>query len=379
MLVDNTKKALVDLAIYARKRNKKLTMICITGSSGKTTLKEWSKNILKDQFKIHYNKGNFNNEIGMPITLVNMPKETQICILELGMNKAGEIDFLSRIAMPKIAIITNVGLAHLGNFKDEKDIAREKSDIFKYLNKKGIAFIPGNSKFSKLMIKKAKRTTNDVFTFGTNKSLDLSFSEKRNSKQIEFSIFRKKIILKKKSYFDNWQINVLVLLGLIKILNISLKNLKSKIEDLKPLKGRGEISNLRIKDKKILLIDESYNSNPKSLENAINNLKNLSKKHSRKILVIGDMLELGKMSDKLHRQTMKFIIGICPDILITTGKEFKKINYKFPINVKRFHINNYLNIYKRLIKEIDNGDLIMIKGSNSTNLFKVSNKLKENF
>ncbi len=379
VVVENTKKALVDLAVYSRKRNKKLTMICITGSSGKTTLKEWCKNILKIKFKIHYNEGNFNNEIGMPITLVNMPKATKICILELGMNKPGEIDFLSSVAMPQISIITNVGLAHIGNFRNEIDIAKEKSDIYKYLDISGTALIPGNSKFSKLMINKARAKTENIITFGSNISSDLSFSDCKNSKQIEFSIFKKKIKLKKKSYFNNWQINVLVILGLMKIFKVNLKDVKSKIENLRPLKGRGEISNLKIKDKKILLIDESYNSNPKSLERAIENLQYICRKHSRKILVIGDMLELGKMSSRLHEQIMKLIIQFYPDILITTGREFKKIDCQLPSNLKRYHIDNYMSIYKKLIKEINNGDVVMIKGSNSTNLFRVSNKLRENF
>ncbi len=379
VVVDDTKKALIDLAIYSRKRNKKMTMICITGSSGKTTLKEWSKNILKNKFKIHYNIGNFNNEIGMPITLANMPKRTQICILELGMNKAGEIDFLSQIAMPKISIITNIGLAHIGNFNNEIDIAREKSDILKYLGNTGTAFIPGNSKYSEMMIKKAHSKTKNVFTFGSNESADLNFLEVEGSEKVEFSIFGKKITLKNKSYFNNWKINVLVILGLMKIFKLSLSNLKKKIENLQPLKGRGQISKLKIKNKKVLLIDESYNSNPKSLESAIENLKNISGKYSRKILVIGDMLELGKMSKKLHQKTMKFINEVCPDIIITTGKEFKKIGDNITKKSKRFHFDNHIDIYKKLLKEIHNGDVIMIKGSNSTNLFKISNKLKENF
>ena len=130
-------------------------MICITGSSGKTTVKEWLTRILKNSFVVYSNPGNFNNHIGMPLTLVNIPRKTEICILELGMNNYGEIKKLVEIVKPDISIITNIGNAHIGNFKNSQEIAKEKSDIFEYFSQKSIAIIPGDSKHTNLIKKKA--------------------------------------------------------------------------------------------------------------------------------------------------------------------------------------------------------------------------------
>ena len=131
-------------------------VVCITGSSGKTTVKEWLSKILEKSFVVYSNPGNFNNHIGMPLTLVNIPDKTQICILELGMSSYGEIKKLAEIAKPNISIITNIGNAHIGNFKDSIEIAKEKSAIFDYFTK-STAIIPGDSEYINLIKKESER------------------------------------------------------------------------------------------------------------------------------------------------------------------------------------------------------------------------------
>ena len=166
IFVRNTRESLQQLATYARKKNKNLQMICITGSSGKTSLKEWVGKVLKERVNTYINPGNYNNEIGMPLSLVNMPTNTEVCILELGMNRKGEIKKLTKIASPSISIITNIGLAHIGNFNEPKDIAKEKASIYEYLNKKSFALIPNDSPYSELLIKKASIKTQNIISFG---------------------------------------------------------------------------------------------------------------------------------------------------------------------------------------------------------------------
>ena len=163
--VHNTQNSLTKLAKYIIKKNKKIKVICITGSSGKTTLKEWLSKILKKEFAVYSNPGNFNNHIGMPLSLINIPYKTEICILELGMNSYGEIKKLAEIAKPHIAIITNIGDAHIGNFSTNIEIAKEKSDIFQYFNKNSIAIIPGDSKYINLIKRKAQTKTKKIFYF----------------------------------------------------------------------------------------------------------------------------------------------------------------------------------------------------------------------
>ena len=154
IVVKDTKDALIELSKYSRNRIKNLKIIGITGSCGKTTLKEWLQQVLCHNYDIHCNYGNFNNDIGMPLTLCNMPKKTEICILEMGMNNRGEIKKLGKIAKPNISIITNVGSAHLGNLKSLEAIASEKSDIFYFSNERCHIILPKDSIFFDFFLKK---------------------------------------------------------------------------------------------------------------------------------------------------------------------------------------------------------------------------------
>ena len=167
--VDDTKESLIDIARFSRKRIKDLIVVGITGSTGKTTLKEWLFSILKDDYKTYCNYGNFNNEIGMPLTLCNMPLKSQICILEMGMNNKGEIRRLAKIARPNVNIITNIGTAHVGNLVNRKGIAREKSDIFFYSNQKDCSIIPSDDEFYEFLKGKASKKVNSIYTFGKKK------------------------------------------------------------------------------------------------------------------------------------------------------------------------------------------------------------------
>ena len=319
--VRNTKESLAKLASFSRKRIKNLITICITGSSGKTTLKEWASKIIQDYKYTYSSSGNFNNEIGMPLTLVNMPKETEICILELGMNSLGEIKKLTKIAEPTISIITNIGSAHSGNFKKLKQVAQEKSNIFRFLDENGIAIIPKESKYFNLVYQKANKRTKNIYSFGTGKECQMRVEENFKTKDLwSFTIFNKILEIEKKIIFSNWAVNIVVILGLLKILKIKSDNIVSKINKLKPIDGRGRYFKLKIHKKNLILVDESYNSSPESLVRAIENLSSFNYTNSRKICVIGDMLELGTMSEKSHLNIVKTLKKNKPDIVITVGQ-----------------------------------------------------------
>ncbi len=375
LIVKNTKVSLNKLATFSRKRAKKLLMICITGSSGKTTLKEWLKNILDERLSTFCNYGNLNNEIGMPLSLARMPRETEAGILELGMNKPGEILKLAKIAKPDISIITNIGNAHIANFKTEREIANEKSQILNFLNQEGFAILPRDSKYFSMLNKKTKKYTKNIFSFGHSKFSNFQILEdSKKNKKTSFAIQKKKITFSK-SLTSTWKVNVSIILGILKIMQIDYFKMKKKIGNLQPIKGRGSIYDIKVKGKKITLIDESYNSNPMSLELALDNLRNLEYKNKRKICVIGDMLELGKNSIVLHKNATSKIIESKSKIVITLGNFSKFIGEMLPKGIERFHFKNFENVYKKLVEIIVDGDIIMIKGSNSTNLYKVSERL----
>ena len=374
--VESTINSLHKLAKFCRKRIKDLTTICVTGSSGKTTLKEWIYDIFEGSIKTYRTIGNFNNEIGMPLSLTNMPRNTKICVLELGMNSPGEIKKLSEIAKPNVGIITNIGTAHASNFKDKKNIANEKSDIFNFFDESSIAIIPFETDYYNLISKKASKKTKRIYSFGQNKNCDFRIINREKSVS-KLVVIDKEFKIKNNQSSSIWEQNIIIILGLIRVLNIKIKNIIPSIMKLSPIEGRGKKFQITYEKKSFTLIDESYNSSPESLAKAIENLKNLKFNRSRKICVIGDMLELGKMSKSYHLQIVKTLLKTKPDIILTVGKYSNIIFEELPENFMKFHFKNYKNVFDKLLSILENEDIIMIKGSNLTNLHLVSKKLIE--
>ncbi len=377
--VKNTMKSLSILAEYSRKRIKNLVTICITGSSGKTTLKEWIFKTFEGQKISYCTFGNLNNQVGMPLTLVNMPKKTQLCILELGMNSPGEINRLAKIANPNISIITNIGSAHAGNFLNINKIAEEKSQVFNYLDKNSIAIIPHDSKHHKLLYLKAAKKTKKIFSFGFNKDSNIRIIKNIKKNSWTFAFYDELLKINNKISFICWAQNVAIILCLAKIFKIQMQKIIPIIENLSPIRGRGELLEIKTKNHSFSLIDESYNSNPESLTQAIKNLKNYKSIKTRTICVIGDMLELGSMSEDLHIKMLKVLLENEPDITITLGDCSKTIFERLPNNFTKFHYDNHDGVLKKLLGIIQNKDVIMIKGSNSTKLHLVADKLRRSF
>jgi UDP-N-acetylmuramyl pentapeptide synthase len=307
-----------------------------------------------------------------------MPLKSQICILEMGMNNKGEIKRLAKIARPNVNIITNIGTAHVGNLVNRKGIAREKSDIFFYSNQKDCSIIPSDDEFYEFLKGKASKKFNLIYTFGKNKiSTFQYFDNGYEDKIVKFKIFDKEYNFQKKISFNNWENNVVLILGLIKILNLKVKSLKKKIEQLKPIEGRGKLHSIKVNNKKIILIDESYNSSPDSLKKSIENLRYFKKIQGRIICIIGDMLELGKNSTKMHIEVSEILKKVKPEIVYTVGKHSVYIQKGLPKTIKSHHFVDYKKIYNEITRIIKTNDVIMIKGSNSSKVNFISKQLIE--
>lgn len=376
--VDDTKKSLIDIARFSRERIKNLIVIGITGSTGKTTLKEWMFSVLKYDYATYCNYRNFNNEIGMPLTLCNMPLNSQLCILEMGMNNKGEIRRLAKIAKPNVNIITNIGTAHVGNLVDKKGIAKEKSDIFFFSNQKNFSIIPYDDEFYEFLKDKASKKSNIIYTFGKKRNSSFQyFNSEYKDKVVRFKILDKDFNFQRKISFNNWANNIVVILGLIKILNLKVKSLKKKIEKLSPIEGRGKLHSIRVNNKKIMLIDESYNSSPDSLKQSIANLQYFKKNQGRIICIIGDMLELGKKSTKMHIEISEILKKVKPEIVYTVGKYSINIQKSLPNSIRSLHFTDYKKIYNEVLKSVKTNDIIMIKGSNSSKVNFISKQLIE--
>ena len=368
ILCDSTISYMQDLAKIKRLLLNNSLFIGITGSSGKTTLKETVFNCLSVFNKSYRSKKSFNNHIGLPYTLINQNQSSKFNIYELGMNKLGEINFLSKILKPNIAVITNIGEAHLGKLGSVKAIAKAKSEIIKNIEYKGLIILNRDCNFFNYFKKIAKEKKLNILTFGKNKNANIFY--RINNKGNYDLFFRNKKIFSDLSILNINQINNIMICALLLFkLQLNLKKGIRKIQNFSSLKGRGNIFK---KSKKITLIDDSYNSNPISLKNSLDFLSKY-KNNSKKIAVIGDMLELGKFSKKKHEDIGKYINVINIDKVYTIGKESKKIFYQLDSSKRGSCYKNIKAFQKEFDKLIVANSVILFKSSNSVGLYKFLN------
>ncbi len=373
LFVNDTKKALIQIAKFARNRFNGIT-IGITGSSGKTSTNYLLSNALNQFGKTHKTSGNNNNIIGLSLTLARLPYNYDFCVLELGMNNKGEIIKLTKIAKPNVALITNVSSSHIQNFKNEKEIARAKSEIFLGLEKNGIAIINSDNIWHEFLITQAKKVNAKIHLFGHSKNSNTRIMKIIDEKEGSIVFFDK---------IKNWYLkylnitqaeNAIATVSVIKELKLESAKVIKVISNLKPLSGRGEKLTINFnKNKKTFIIDDSYNSNPASMKAALYNFYNLRLKLSNfeVVIIIGDMLELGESSTQMHLELVPILKKIKPDLLLTIGSYSKKIHneLKFTFNSYSYcKIDKLINDIKKFIKP---NQIILLKGSNGTGLWKL--------
>ncbi len=361
--VEDTIFALGDIGKNYREKMK-MKVIGITGSDGKTTTKEIIKNILLEKFKVVATMGNFNNQIGLPLSILQADSKTEFGVFEMGMNKKGEIDYLSKICKPNYCIITNIGCAHIGFFRNRKEIADAKSEIFKNLIQEKAVFLNRDSDFFNYL--KEKIDKENLITVGVNKKGEIR--GKILEEGIDFFIYE----VKGEKYKMNFWNTTFIYSGLFGIafaeeFGISKNYVKDVIENIKPLSGRGQI-----KKNKIFIIDESYNSNPNSLKNSL--LCFERKNFNRKIAVLGDMAELGKFTNFYHYYIGKVLANLKIDIVLTCGNSSKIIS---DISGKGKHFFEIEECKKYLKSIIKKGDAILVKGSRIAKMDQIVEYLKE--
>lgn len=371
LLVKDTKTALKNIAKFARKRfiGK---IIAITGSSGKTTTKNILANTLEHFGKTHASEGNHNNFFGVSLTLSRLPEKYNFCVLELGMNHAGEIKELTQISKPDIALITNVSNSHIENFKNEKNIAKAKSEIFIGLNFNGIAIINSKSIWSDFLQHEAKKQTPNVRFFGGQSNSYNRIKEIIDNKQGS-SIFFDDIKTWHLKYLNSILAeNALASLAVVKELKLCEKIAVDIISKIKPLAGRGKKITIKFNNnQKSYVIDDSYNANPDSMKASLKNFKKISTdlKNFKTILIIGDMLELGKDSKLIHLELVPLIEKINLDLLITVGFYSELLSKE--LKVKSYTFGEIDPLLIKIKKIFQPKQLILIKGSNGMGLWKL--------
>jgi UDP-N-acetylmuramoyl-tripeptide--D-alanyl-D-alanine ligase len=367
--VKDTTRALGDLAAYHRRRFP-VSVVAITGSSGKTTTRSMTSDILCRRFKVLSTAGNFNNHIGLPLTLLNLEREHEWAVLELGMNHSGEIDRLSEICRPNIGVITTIGTAHLENFTSTDGILQAKAEIFGHLHPEGQAIL--NMDDPKLL-ELSRRLSVPVIFFGLNPSARVRARqvETRSSGTSFFlDLPEETVEIRIPAAGAFMATNALAAATVGFALGMSGDEIKAALEKFKPIKGRMNVIETA---RQIHLVDDTYNANPVSMAAAIETLQKIKDGH-RGILVIGDMLELGKESAELHRKIGGIAAASDMTSLYATGRFANAVAQGAAgqgMDSGRIFVGDRQTICEHLKSSLRKGDWVLIKGSRAMGMEKI--------
>ena len=353
--VDNSIKALQKLANYHRRKlNTKI--IAITGSNGKTTSKELILNVLKTKYKTTATKGNLNNHLGVPLSLLEINENTEFSIIEMGANHINEISQLCKIAEPNFGYITNFGNAHLEGFGSIEGVIKGKSELYNYLiNNKSLIFHNSENIMQTSLINNYKNN----YTFGINSKSDCIINKSESENSLNVSYQNK--IIKSTIYGDYNFENICIAIATGEYFEVDFKNIKQGIESYLPKNNRSQIS---VKNNNTIILD-AYNANPTSMCLALKAFKKTNYKN--KMIIVGDMLELGKDSNHYHQEIINRLEKINDCIIYIVGEYF--CNTKHSDKIKSFSTTKELinNLSKINISNYS----ILIKGSRGMQLEKI--------
>lgn len=364
VLVKDTHKALGDFAAAWRK-TLSLPVIALTGSNGKTTVKEMLASILSQRGHVIATIGNLNNDIGMPLTLLRMRKEHDFAVIEMGANHFGEIAYLTEIAQPDVAIINNAGAAHLEGFGDIKGVSRAKSEIFAGLSDSGIAIFNGDDDYADYWNEVCEEKR--VVTFGLEQGEDVRGELTANGSLL-INPHRHGIEVNLKLLGDHNAMNALAATAAAVVVGTSVENIKVGLEKLKPVAGR--LAPVEAK-RGAIIIDDTYNANPTSMQMGINVL---ARREGVKILVLGDMGELGGDVAQMHFDIGKQAKASGIDYLFGLGDYSKNACNAFGHNVDETASSSFSDV-GALITALDplvqEKTTILIKGSRAMKMERV--------
>ena len=356
-------------------------VVAVTGSCGKTTVKEMLLRCMQHQFSVvHATQGNFNNHIGLPLTILAMPGECQALVVEMGMSAAGEIAYLAKIAQPSIGIVTNVLPAHLEAFDSLDDIADAKGELLQALPDDGVAIIPADQPHSEQLRQKAGITP--TLTVGLHATADIfgqpiQTSPTTTSLHIQWQQSQITATIPLASPGEHIQQNLLCVAAAAQTAGLTPTQIKKALGHFSPAAGRGGV---RQSPQGWRVIDDSYNANPGSVKAALRALpKPLGS--GRRIAILGDMLELGKEADILHRSLCQVVIESGIDQLYTTGPlmqalyEEVKNTTKMPHTLETWHRSNPSQWLGHITPNLRPEDVVLVKGSRGMKMERIVENL----
>ncbi|MDO8493987.1 MAG: UDP-N-acetylmuramoyl-tripeptide--D-alanyl-D-alanine ligase [Deltaproteobacteria bacterium] len=377
--VPDTVKAMGDIAAWWR-RQFAIPVVAITGSNGKTTTKEMIAAILSEKWNLLKTPGNFNNLIGLPLTLNHLTKNHQAVVLEMGMNAFGEIKRLTEIAAPTVGIITNVTACHLEQLQTIDAVAAAKGELFAAMGKSGIAIVNGDDP---QIQKQTKKFFGRRLTFGMSPECDVHFEHMEmrgwESMDLVFSVKGKQLKAHVQAVGIHNVMNALGACAVALSLGCSNDQMAAGLEKFSPLKMRLEQVQLA---NGVRLVNDAYNANPLSMEAAFRTVSS-AKRKGRFLAVLGDMKELGKEASLLHQQVGKAAAKNGVGRLFLTGEFADKIAegaitgglVKNKITISQ-ELDELISV---IVDEVKAGDVILVKASRAMRLERIVDELKERF
>ena len=379
IVVEDVLAALEKLGVAARARSE-AKIIAVTGSAGKTTTKEALRHVLSAVGKVHASAQSFNNHWGVPLTLARMPVDCDYAVFEIGMNHPDEIRPLVKMVRPHVAIITMIAAAHLGFFRNLDEIAKAKAEIFEGLEPEGAAILNRDDARWKLLDKMAHAAgVEHVDGFGENARSTFRLVKcelHADHSDITARISGHEVTARIGAPGRHMVQNVLAVLGAAQLVGADLDRVALALADLSAERGRGKRHVLRHSGGPITLIDESYNANPASMGAAMALLNATPVTgEGRRIAVLGDMLELGDHSAKLHAALADLIVGSGTQTVFLGGPEMRALADALPGEIKTEYRAGVEELKPVLLAALRPGDVVMIKSSKGIGFAKLVDAL----
>ncbi len=381
--VPDTFAALNDLGRAGRARVERAVIIGVTGSGGKTGTKEALKAALSPSGTVHASSKSYNNHWGVPLTLANMPKSVTFGVFEIGMNHAGEIDVLTRLVRPHIAIVTTVAPVHLGYFGSVEAIAEAKAEIFHGLEPGGTAIINRDSPFYERLEAHARDHGAKVVGFGETEGAEVRLVSAELTPEgslVKADILGEIVEYQLGAPGRHLVQNSLAVLAAVKLAGADLGLAAEALGGLHAQAGRGERLIIEGSDGRIAVVDESYNANPASMRASLATLGLTPRSaYKRRVAVLGDMLELGSEGPLLHRELAEAVDAAGVDVVFACGELMGSLYEALPASRQGAYAKTAEELAPRLIEAVGPGDVIMVKGSLGSRMAPLVEALKRRF
>ena len=380
-VVRDVQQSLEWLGQRARERSRAY-IAAITGSVGKTSTKEMTRLMLEHFGETHASVASYNNHWGVPLTLARMPETAAYGVFEIGMNHPGEIATLVPQVRPHVAVVTRVAAVHLENFESIEAIADAKAEVFTGLETGGVAIINGDDALSDRLAAAAAPYAEHIFIFGehgTDARL-LSYRAIGEAGAVEAEILGKRIEYVIGAPGKHIALNSLAALLIAEVFGIGAEQAAATLATFSPPSGRGQREVIDTPQGSFTLIDESYNANPTSLRAALEQLGAAEPgRGGRRVVVLGDMLELGPEGADLHAGVAPDLVAAHIDQVFTAGPLMSRLFYAAPETMRGAHRRTALELEEAVLAAIRPGDVVMVKGSNGSRMSRIVAALKQKY